>query len=41
MLQEKFVKGSRPEGLTFTPDGKTMIIVSEPDEMFIYKTGGC
>ena len=36
------VRGAMPEGLTFTPDGKMMVIVGEPNEMFFYSsTGDC
>ena len=38
---EMEVKGKMPEGLSFTPDGKMMIIVSEPNEMYIYSVGSC
>ena len=38
----KTVKGTLPEGLTFTPDGEMMIIAGEPHELFIYtSTGDC
>ena len=36
------IKGSLPEGVTFTPDGLFMVIVGEPNEMFFYSvTGSC
>lgn len=36
-LQEIHIKGHRPEGLSFTSDGKIMIVVSEPDELALYR----
>mmetsp|Transcript_14236 Transcript_14236/g.33691 ORF Transcript_14236/g.33691 Transcript_14236/m.33691 type:complete len:724 (-) Transcript_14236:261-2432(-) len=36
----KLVDGKMPEGLTFTPDGALMVIVGEPNEMFIYSSIG-
>eukprot|EP00191_Tetraselmis_sp_GSL018_P001662 CAMPEP_0177606698 /NCGR_PEP_ID=MMETSP0419_2-20121207/17455_1 /TAXON_ID=582737 /ORGANISM="Tetraselmis sp., Strain GSL018" /LENGTH=502 /DNA_ID=CAMNT_0019101095 /DNA_START=584 /DNA_END=2092 /DNA_ORIENTATION=- len=40
--QVKLVDGKMPEGVTFTPDGKFMVIVGEPNELFIYSsTGDC
>ncbi|KAG2493326.1 hypothetical protein HYH03_008461 [Edaphochlamys debaryana] len=41
VLQELPIKGHRPEGMDFTPDGRTMFIVSEPNELAIYRVGGC
>ena len=36
------MEGRLPEGLTFTPGGELMIIVGEPNEMFVYSaTGDC
>lgn len=36
-LQEIKIVGLRPEGLSFTTDGRTMFVVSEPDELAIYR----
>lgn len=32
--------GKDPEGLTFSPDGRLMVIISEPNEMAVYSVDG-
>ncbi|KAG2450532.1 hypothetical protein HYH02_005033 [Chlamydomonas schloesseri] len=41
VLEHMHVSGLRPEGLVFTPDGCRMIVISEPNEMAIYRSDGC
>ncbi|KAG2440922.1 hypothetical protein HXX76_003775 [Chlamydomonas incerta] len=41
VLEHMQVKGLRPEGLVFTPDGCRMLVISEPNELAIYRSDSC
>ncbi|GMH44925.1 hypothetical protein BSKO_12882 [Bryopsis sp. KO-2023] len=41
LLESIGIAGVQPEGLTFSPDGERMIIVSEPNELYVYSAGPC
>ncbi|PNW80621.1 hypothetical protein CHLRE_07g325250v5 [Chlamydomonas reinhardtii] len=41
VLEHMDVKGLRPEGLVFTPDGCRMLVISEPNEFAIYRSDSC